>query len=444
MSTDIQKSNPLQDLQQRADQGDLAACAKLGHIYAVGDHGLGIDQNHALSVQYYEKGAQAGDLPCMYGLAGSYLPTQPDKAIAMLETCAQSKHIWSLATLGDFYLRGRHVPQDFNKAFQLLQEYTTLCRPEKVGQNTFKVRWDLVLYPLCLLLGVGCQKDEKTALTVLTDLTNQGNLSAADILHTGKLNDWMAAKRFNFDTKAQGPVTLFNSAGQDQTQANAFSNKPRVHNPQYEVINKEHLSRFLQRSLIPDEPILMRGHFPRIYTVDTFLRLIFFLLLGRWAEHMMTTPAITDILNADMPYQAYLWLYQHPQLPVLILGAYGTFIVLQRMIKKWTTEIVLTDRRFIYKHGLFSIEMIQMNFWQIEHSDVTQSMLGGWLDYGNVHIQSYAVQSQEDPSSGKGMLLLPAISHPFLFSRLIEDNRRLPYKSRPGDPTAVPMWGGQR
>lgn len=440
MGADVQKNDAFKNLLQQADQGDIHACAKVGHIYAAGDHNLGIEPNHALAVQYYEKGAETGDLPCLYGLAASYLPENPDKAITLLQTCAERKHIWSLATLGDLYLRGRYVPQDPNKAFQYLQEYTTLCRPDKVGQNTFRVRWDLVLYPLCLILGVGCSKDEAKAREVLTELANLGNLSAADILHTGKLNDWMAAKRFNLDTKANGPVPLFALAEQNRLPASPLAAaKPRVHKQEYETANPAHLSRFLQRSLIPGEPILMRGVFPRIYTVDAYLRLFFFLLLGRFAEHLMVLNA--DALGTVMPYQVYTWLFQHPQTPLVLFSLFGFIHFLQLMVKKWTTEIVLTDKRFIYKRGLFSIKMIQMNFWQIEHSDVTQSMLGGWLDYGRVHIQSYAVQNSEDPSSPSGTLVLPNILHPFLFSRLIEDNRQLPYKYKQGQGTPVPMWG---
>jgi hypothetical protein len=144
-------------------------------------------------------------------------------------------------------------------------------------------------------------------------------------------------------------------------------------------------------------------------------------------------------LYIKLPYQVYTWLYQHPQMPLYILGGYGIFDFLSRMIKKWTTEIVLTDRRFIYKHGLFSVEMIQMNFWQVEHSDVTQSTLGTLLDYGLVHIQSHAVQNREAVAGSKDILVLPSISHPFLFTRLIEDNRQLPYKDRMGMGSEVPI-----
>ncbi len=438
MSTNIQTGEIFNELQQQADQGDSRACARIGHIFAAGDENLGIPKNRDRAVQYYEKGAAAGDLPCKYGLAAVFMPDQPDKAIELLEDCAAQKYIWSLATLGDLYLRGRHVPQDTQKACQYLKEYTELCRPESIGAPTFRVRWDLVLYPICLLLGVGCEKDEKKALQILSELATLGNLGAADILHTGKLNDWMAAKRFNFDTKTHGPVTLFNpETHQLPMPTDTFAGRPQIHKPQYEVIHKEHMSRFLQRTLIPDEPILMRGVFPRIYTVDSYLWLFFFLLLGRWTEHWMALNG--DTLYATLPYQVYSFLYHYPQFPVLVLGIVGLYVFLKRMIKKWTTEIVLTDKRFVYKHGLFSIEMVQMNFWQIEHSDVTQSMLGSFLDYGNVHIQSWALQRGEDAASQRGHLILPAIRHPYLFSRLIEDNRQLPYKNAKGGGTPVPM-----
>jgi hypothetical protein len=444
MNTATKASETLKTLMVQADHGDFLACAKLGRIYAAGDQSLGIEPNRALAAQYYEKGAQAGDLHCMFGLARAVLPENPDRAVKLLETCAQGKYVWALATLGDLYLRGRYVQKDNNKAFQYLQEYTALCTPDKVGQNTFKVRWDVVLYPICLLLGVGCEKDEKKAKAVLAELAAQGNLSAADIMHTGKLNDWMAAKRFNFDTKANGPMPLFSDAKGSHTQVSApFTGQPRVCKPQNEVIRKEHLSKFLQRSLIPGESILMYAHFPRIYTVDTFLRLLFCLALGVWIEHLMAVDA--NAIAAGLPDFVVSWLYQYPQLPLVILGTYGFFVFINRMITRWTTETVLTGKRFIYKHGLFSIEMVQMNFWQIEHSDVTQSILGNFLDYGTVHIQSYSVRSQEDAAvNRKGELELPPMAHPFLFSRLIEDNRQLPFKQGEGAGGAIPVMGGPR
>lgn len=434
---------PLESLQQRADSGDVQACAKLGHIYTTGDTSLGIAPDRKVAASYYARGADQGDMACLFGLAGATLPDDPARAIDMLETCAENKYIWALATLGDFYLRGRHVEQDPQRAFAYLEEYNALCRPGRVPMNTFKVRWDLVLYPLCLLLGVGCEKNEAKARQILTELAAQGNLNAADILNTGKLNDWMAAKRFNFDTKKSGPVALFDANSKTTQRSGSFTHHhPRVHKPVREVIHQQRLSAFLQRALIPNEEVLMRGIFPRIYIVDSFLRLFFFIFLGRWVNHAMAAyPEEVYKLLPVMPL--YNWLYAHPQVPIIAGACIGFFLFLLRMTEMWTTEIVLTSGRFIYKRGLFAIKMVQMNFWQIEHSNVTQSLLGSLLDYGSVEIQSYSIQAQETRGSSPGMLKLPNITHPFLFTRLIEDNRQLPYKMRGGlnpNNATIPMW----
>jgi hypothetical protein len=441
MGADVQTGNRFQELVNRADAGDWAACARVGHMYAAGDQLQGIEKNRALALQYYEKGAQAGDLSCMFGLAGALLAENPQRAIEIFEACAQRKHIWSLAALGDFYLRGRHVQQDVNKAFRCLEEYNALCLPEKVGAHTFRVRWDLVLYPICLFRGIGCTKDEKKAMEELSRLARLGNLNAADILQDGRLTDWMAAKRFNIDTRTQGPLVLFDGGAQKKRARGRFSGKPQVNKAQYEVVGRENLSVFLQRSLIPDEKIIMRARFPRIYVVDTYLRMFFLFFLGWWTERFFVMHA--NAIYETMPYDLYVLLYSHPYWPFFLFGALGVVSFLHRMIRMWTTEIVLTDRRFIYKRGLFSIEMVQMNFWQIEHSDVTQSILGNLLDYGTVHLQSFSVQQQEGGVKRKGMLTLPPLSHPFLLSRLIEDNRQLPFRQNvPGGP--IPMWNTGR
>jgi hypothetical protein len=446
MSSAAHANETLQNLIQRTSQGDLNACARLGRIYAVGDECFDVKPNRALAEQYYGIGAQAGDLHCTFGLARTILADDTPRAVQLLETCAKGKYIWALAALGDLYIRGKYVQKDNNKAFQYLREYTALCRPDKVGQNTFKVRWDLVLYPTCLLLGVGCEKDEKKAREVLTELAAQGNLSAADILASGQLSDWMAAKRFNFDTKANGPVTLFAVAGQKQNPVSksfATKAKPRIHKTQEDHVDKQHLSRFLQRAVGPDETILMHARFPRIYVTETALTFFFFLVLGRFVEHFLAVNGPS--LFAGVPDFANSWLFTYPEWPVVIAGIYGGLYALRRMIRKWTTEIVLTNSRFIYKHGFFSVEMIQMNFWQIQHSDVTQSILGSWLDYGSVHVESYSIKRGEDTETASGMLQLPAIAHPFLFSRLIEDNRQLPYKNAaPGMAQPIPVATGQR
>jgi hypothetical protein len=436
MGTDIQQQNNLpakneffDDLVQRAEQGDVEACAKVGHIYAVGDHNFGIPPNRELSAKYYEKGAQSGDLACMFGLAGAYLHLgQADKAIRLLETCAQRKHLWSLAILGDFYLRGSHVPRDPHKARFYLQEYTELCRPGAIPQGAFNARWDVVLYPLCLLLGVGGAKDENEARRVLGELAALGNLSAGEILRSGRLKDPTVAERFQLDVKSRGPVTLFEAPNARPNIGGGFGAAPLMHKP---APPDQKLAGFLKKALIPGERILMNAKFPRIYIVDALITAILFLYAGFWLRKVVIEHS--DKVYEAMPDALYRMIFHWPSfyLPVFVLGGIGLLYFLMKMIEMWTTHIVLTDRRFIVRTGLLSIDMVQINFWQIEHTDVSQSFLGNMLDYGHVLVQSYALRPQEQDMAG-GMMRLPLISHPYLFTRLIEDNRKLPYRGGHG------------
>lgn len=53
---------------------------------------------------------------------------------------------------------------------------------------------------------------------------------------------------------------------------------------------------------------------------------------------------------------------------------------------RWTTEIAVTNKRIIYKRGLFTRHTAEMNMDKVASVDVDQSLLGRLLDYGSVHI----------------------------------------------------------
>jgi uncharacterized membrane protein YdbT with pleckstrin-like domain len=78
-------------------------------------------------------------------------------------------------------------------------------------------------------------------------------------------------------------------------------------------------------------------------------------------------------------------------------GLAGTFIAvgillgvpmfISAWIKRWTTEIAITDFRVIYKVGLIRRRTVEMNQAKIESVDVNQSILGRILDYGTVTVR---------------------------------------------------------
>ena len=56
-------------------------------------------------------------------------------------------------------------------------------------------------------------------------------------------------------------------------------------------------------------------------------------------------------------------------------------------IRQATTELVLTDRRVIYKTGLFKRHTMEMNRSKVETVGVDQSVLGRMLNYGTVIVR---------------------------------------------------------
>ena len=71
-------------------------------------------------------------------------------------------------------------------------------------------------------------------------------------------------------------------------------------------------------------------------------------------------------------------------------------------IRRATTELAVTDRRVIYKSGLFARHTLEMNRSKVESVDVDQSIFGRMLDYGDVIIHG----------TGAGLEPLPNIDHP--------------------------------
>jgi uncharacterized membrane protein YdbT with pleckstrin-like domain len=76
---------------------------------------------------------------------------------------------------------------------------------------------------------------------------------------------------------------------------------------------------------------------------------------------------------------------------VLYAGLVCLVIAALAAVTAWmswlSTEIAVTDRRVIYKHGLISRRTIEMNVSKIETVDVIQGPLARLLGYGDVIIR---------------------------------------------------------
>ena len=73
------------------------------------------------------------------------------------------------------------------------------------------------------------------------------------------------------------------------------------------------------------------------------------------------------------------------------IGALALLLLLGAWIRRRATEIVVTDRRVIFKRGLISRHTVEMNITKIETVDVEQSLAGRIWDYGTVLIRGTGI-----------------------------------------------------
>ena len=66
--------------------------------------------------------------------------------------------------------------------------------------------------------------------------------------------------------------------------------------------------------------------------------------------------------------------------------AIGIVVILAAIIRRSTTELVLTDRRIIMKRGLVSRNTVEINLAKVESLHVNQGLMGRMFNYGDVTV----------------------------------------------------------
>ncbi len=87
------------------------------------------------------------------------------------------------------------------------------------------------------------------------------------------------------------------------------------------------------------------------------------------------------------------------------LGAVALYLFIRALIERLTTELVVTDRRIIYKRGLIRRFTAEMNMNKVETVLVDQSVLGRIFDFGTITVRG----------TGGGMEPLPNVEDPLTF-----------------------------
>lgn len=68
----------------------------------------------------------------------------------------------------------------------------------------------------------------------------------------------------------------------------------------------------------------------------------------------------------------------------LLVAAAGAVLLFRAWFDRWTTEIAVTDKRIIYKHGFIWRQTVEMSLSKVESVQVDQSIPGRLFNYGNI------------------------------------------------------------
>jgi len=66
---------------------------------------------------------------------------------------------------------------------------------------------------------------------------------------------------------------------------------------------------------------------------------------------------------------------------------FGLTAAVPALIRRVSTELAVTDRRVIYKSGIFARHTLEMNRSKVESVDVDQSLLGRLLGFGTIIVR---------------------------------------------------------
>jgi uncharacterized membrane protein YdbT with pleckstrin-like domain len=131
---------------------------------------------------------------------------------------------------------------------------------------------------------------------------------------------------------------------------------------------------YVQKILEPGESVT---HVTRTHWL-VYLPAIFLLLLG------IAVLATSSYVSANLASANLAAVLQIGSAMLILLAAISW---LPAFIRRWTTELAVTNRRIVFKSGLFRRHTMEMNMSKVESVDVDQSVMGRILDYGTVTIR---------------------------------------------------------
>lgn len=161
------------------------------------------------------------------------------------------------------------------------------------------------------------------------------------------------------------------------------------------------MAGYVDKTLAQDESVVYRVHFNWTFS---FFPVLWFALGS--APIVMYTLLNFGTFGAEVPFEELRvgWWF--------VGGGFltGLLILINHLIILWTTEIVVTTYRFVYKTGLIARRTQEVSLNKIEEITLNQSVWGRIFGYGSLVLRG----------TGVGVINLPNVDDPIDVRRIIE------------------------
>lgn len=172
------------------------------------------------------------------------------------------------------------------------------------------------------------------------------------------------------------------------------------------------MNSFVRHITGPGERIILLARLHWIYLVKGLLWMAALSGFGKFLDLQLLRNAGATI---PLSIQELVNISLDPGLPILFffLGSCGAVIFLSETIKMLATEIALTNQRLIFKTGLIFVQVEEIDLEEIRAENVNHGILGRFLGYGRVHLDSRFV----------GDIHLPAVKNPYRLIKAMHARR---------------------
>jgi membrane protein YdbS with pleckstrin-like domain len=162
---------------------------------------------------------------------------------------------------------------------------------------------------------------------------------------------------------------------------------------------------YIMHTLGRSETLLYRARFPLFYHLGAWLVL-----------------AISAVLATIAYVNGYAWLGA-----VVVLT--GMVLFLGILMPIWTTEIGVTNQRFIFKRGLFWRMTQELQLRAIEEVNLKQGLLGRLFDFGRLDLRGTGVDD----------IHLPTLADPLSIRKALQDGMAAAVQGVTSAPTLIAM-----